>query len=309
MKIITVNLNPAYDIYYRVPGFRQYKENLAESVSVFTGGKGMNVSRALKTNGIGSTAYLLLGRENSQAYTDGITADGIDARIFYAPGRIRENLTFLTDGIPETRVSVNSFSASPTDLGKILQALSEECLPDTVIVCSGKFPKGISAGCAMDFVRELKKISQRVVLDSNTFSAEQVVSLSPWLIKPNDEEIETLCGRPVSDTDDCLSAAEELFRGGISNVFVTLGENGAVYCGELGKCRASVPHIAPLSTIGAGDSTVAGFVAAYSSGRPLEDCVRTACAFGTAACLEVGTNPPKPERVAELYRQIKITIL
>ena len=64
MKIITVNLNPAYDIYYRVPGFRQYKENLAESVSVFTGGKGMNVSRALKTHGIGSTAYLLLGREN-----------------------------------------------------------------------------------------------------------------------------------------------------------------------------------------------------------------------------------------------------
>ena len=103
MKIITVNLNPAYDIYYRVPGFRQYKENLAESVSVFTGGKGMNVSRALKTNGIGSTAYLLLGRENSKAYTDGITADGIDARIFYASGRIRENLTFLTDGIPETR--------------------------------------------------------------------------------------------------------------------------------------------------------------------------------------------------------------
>lgn len=82
-----------------------------------------------------------------------------------------------------------------------------------------------------------------------------------------------------------------------------------MYCGELGKCRASVPHIAPLSTIGAGDSTVAGFVAAYSSGRPLEDCVRTACAFGTAACLEAGTNPPKPERVAEFYRQIKITIL
>lgn len=309
MKIITVNLNPAYDIFYRVPGFRQYKENLAESVSVFTGGKGMNVSRALKSNGIGSTAYLLLGRENSQAYIDGITADGIDTRIFYASGRIRENLTFLTDGIPETRVSVNNFTATPSDLEKILQALSEEDRRDTVIVCSGKFPKGISAGCAMDFVRELKKISQRVALDSNTFTAEQVVSLSPWLIKPNDEEIEALCGRPVSGTDDCLSAAEELFRGGISNVFVTLGGKGAVYCGELGKCVVSVPHIEPLSTVGAGDSTVAGFVSAYTAGKPLSDCVKTACAFGTAACLEVGTKPPKPDVIKEISEQIKITLL
>lgn len=309
MKIITVNLNPAYDIFYRVPGFRQYKENLAESVSVFTGGKGMNVSRALKTNGIDSTAYLLLGRENSQAYIDGITADGIDARVFYASGRIRENLTFLTDGIPETRVSVNNFTAAPSDLEKILQALSEEDRRDTVIVCSGKFPKGINAGCAMDFVRELKKISERVVLDSNTFTAEQVVSLSPWLIKPNDEEIEALCGRPVSDTDGCLSAAEELFRGGISNVFVTLGGKGAVYCGELGKCVASVPHIEPLSTVGAGDSTVAGFVSAYTAGEPLSDCIKTACAFGTAACLEAGTNPPRPDAVKKISRQIKITLL
>lgn len=310
MKIITINLNPAYDIFYRVPGFCPYKENLAESVSVFTGGKGINVSRALTVNGIGSTAFILLGKENPQAYTNGIMSDGIDARIFYTSGRIRENLTFLSDGQPETRVSVNDFYASEQDLDEILQALSAETTRDCVIICSGKFPKGISADTAMFFVRELKKLSDRVVLDSNTFTAEQTAALSPWLIKPNDEEIEAMCHRKISGgTDRYLEAAEELCRGGMSNVFVTLGGGGAVYCGELGKCIAEVPHITPLSTVGAGDSTIAGFVSAYTSGKSLSECIKTACAYGTAACLEEGTNPPRPDKIAEIFGQVKITLL
>lgn len=310
MRIITVNLNPAYDIFYRVPVFCQFKENLAESVTVFTGGKGMNVTRALKKNGINSTAYLLLGKDNSQAYIDGIASDGVDARIFYAPGRIRENLTFLSDGIPETRVSVNNFSVSASELDKILKSLSYEGLRDSIIICSGKFPIGIGTDTAMDFVRELKGLSDRVVLDSNTFTAEQVIALSPWLIKPNDEEIESLCGRHIaSGTDGYLAAAEELCRGGVSNVFITLGGKGAVYCGEMGRCYAEVPHIVPLSTVGAGDSTIAGFVSAYTSGKSLSECIKTACAFGTAACLEPGTMPPRPDMVAEISRQIKITLL
>lgn len=309
MKIVTVNTNPAYDIFYHVPAFQPYKENLAESVSVFIGGKGINVSRALKANGIDSTAYVLLGNQNSQAFADGIRSDGLDTRLFFNNGRIRENMTVLSDGIPETRISINSFIATYSDLEKILDALSSEKHNTPVIICSGKLPSGITSKEAMDFVRGLKSISEKVVLDSNSFTAEQTVALSPWLIKPNEEELEALCGSSITDNNDRISAAEALHRGGIANVLITLGGGGAIYSGELGKCIVEVPKIQPISTVGAGDSTVAGFVAAYVSGASLTECLKSACAFGTAACLTAGTRPPMPESVADIRNRINVRIL
>lgn len=309
MKIITINLNPVYDIFYTVPGFRPYKENIADTVTVFTGGKGLNVSRALTVNGYPSIAYILLGKENCQSFVDGIHSDGIDSRLFYTQGRIRENITLLTDCLPETRISINDFSTDFDTLNRILSALSEEADRDTVIVCSGRFPKGITVSDAMGFVNDLKSISSRIVLDSNTFTASQVLEIKPWLIKPNEEEIEALTGKTFSDTAEILTAAEGLHENGIDNILISLGGNGAVYCGELGRCTVEVPPITPLSTIGAGDSTIAGFLSAYCENDNLAECMRMACAFGTAACLEPGTNPPLPAKIAKLLNEIKIRVI
>ncbi len=308
MKIITLNLNPVYDIFYRVPQFRPYKENIADSVSVFIGGKGTNVSRALRANGYHSTAFILLGRENCQIFTEKLREEGIDARFFYTEGRLRENVTVLSDGIPETRICMNDFSTDANTLDLILSEIAREASRDSVIVCSGKFPKGIGAEEAISFVRELKRLSDRVVLDSNTFTAAQIIEIAPWLIKPNEEEIEALAGRSFDDPDSLFEAARSLRDGGIGNILISLGGKGAVYSGELGECAVSVPVIRPLSTIGAGDSTVAGFLAAFSENAGLAECLRRACAFGSAACLEPGTNPPRPDNVASLEEQIGIRI-
>ena len=79
--------------------------------------------------------------------------------------------------------------------------------------------------------------------------------------------------------------------------------------GELGRYRIEVPPISPLSTIGAGDSTLAGFLSAYAEGLDGIVCLTRACAFGSAACLERGTQPPKPEKVALLSQAITVTSL
>lgn len=306
MKIITLNLNPVYDVFYSIPAFKPYKENVADSVSVFTGGKGMNVTRVLHTNGYKSIAYLLLGRENSQAFVDGITADGFESRIFYTEGRIRENNTILSNGIPETRICVDTFYANYSVIKKMFDEISKEADSDTIIVCSGKFPKGISRDEAVFFAKRLKEISKHLVLDSNTFTADDILEIKPWLIKPNEEEIEALVKKAASSQSELLSAAEELYNCGIPNVLISLGEKGAIYCGDLGKTIVSVPKITPVSTIGAGDSTVAGFISAYGEGLSLSECLRRACAFGTAACLEEGTNPPLPEKISFLSKQVSV---
>jgi fructose-1-phosphate kinase PfkB-like protein len=161
----------------------------------------------------------------------------------------------------------------------------------------------------MAFIRELMAITPYVALDSQTFGANEIVALKPWLIKPNSEEIEALVGHPCHGLEALLEAADSLFQGGIAHVFVSLGGDGAIYCGEFGKYRIDVPTIKPLSTIGAGDSTLAGFLSAYADGLDGIACLTRACAFGTAACLEAGTNPPLPDKVASISKQIRVTAL
>ena len=123
MKLLTVTLNPVYDRFYHIAAFQPYRENLAAKVEVFPGGKAVNVSRALTKNGYDNTALLLLGRENCQAFENAIRAEGIIPLCYYTDGQLRENLTFLSEGMPETRLCVNTFSATPQVLRTILDDL------------------------------------------------------------------------------------------------------------------------------------------------------------------------------------------
>ena len=306
MKIFTVCLNPAIDIFYRIPGFRPYRENTVASAAVYTGGKGVNVSRALLKNGCESTAFLLLGKENAPDYEKALHADGLFPHVFYTSGRIRENLTIQTDGAPETRIDRGGFSASPADLKTVLDAVRKEADGDTLLVCCGKFPAGLSREEAVSFVKELKRIAPRVVLDSASLDASDVAEILPWMIKPNEDEMAALVGHRAESREEWMKEAEALHRKGIAHILLSLGGKGALYCGEWGRCYAEVPKITPLSTVGAGDSTVAGFLAAFRERLGMGECLRRACAFGTAACLEPGTRPPRPETVAEILGEIKI---
>ncbi len=306
MKIFTITLNPVYDIFYSVPYLTLREENRASGVSVFTGGKGVNVSRALLGCGFDTRAYLLLGHENCQPFIEGMTAAQIPTRLFYTEGRMRENVT-LTDGDGnETRIVMNNFSANSETLDYILASLKEEVAPDDIIACCGRFPEGISTEYTVKFIEELKTITDKVVLDTKSIGLLDILKIAPWFIKPNEKEVEELVGYSCHEKEVALKAAEELYCGGIKHVMISMGDRGAVYCGELGKCIVEIPKIASLSTVGAGDSTVAGFIAGYSESPTLEHTVKMACAYGTACCLEPGTNPPVPQKIKEIYELINI---
>ena len=112
----------------------------------------------------------------------------------------------------------------------------------------------------------------------------------------------------VAKCGSLTKAAEELYNRGIKHVMISMGDRGAVYCGELGKCTIELPKITSLSSVGAGDSTVAGFIAGYTENPTLEHCAKMACAYGTACCLEPGTNPPVCEKIKEMYELVTITV-
>lgn len=309
MKIITITLNPAFDIHYEMKDFKLYEQNYVDSVLVSAGGKGINISRALLRNKIDSTAYIILGKENAPSFVSQLETEGLNFKGIYCEGRIRENITIHTPCSLETRICRDDFYLSNKVLDQLFAELRQVVGEDTILTFSGRIPKGVSLDYMIYLLKELKNRHCLLVVDCNSFSMEAIMSIKPWLIKPNEQEIQELFGKHINTTEQAIEVAVKTHEKGIENVIISMGEKGAVGAFDGIVCIAEVPHIIPLSTIGAGDSLIAGFIGAYVKGFSYEECFINAISFGTAACLAKGTDPPEPEYVEIIKQSIKHRVL
>lgn len=306
MKIITITLSPAFDIHCSLSSLALHRENFAEMTSVDAGGKGINISRALTFNGVESLAFVILGNDNGDSFERALISDGIRYDKIYTAGRVRENITCHIGGEPETRISFNGFSVSEKLLKKTYESIIPEVDGGTVITFTGSVPSGLEMDSVKAFLRAFTDKGARIVIDSRSFSLDDLKDVKPWLIKPNQEEISEHLGRDIRTFDETISVAVSLHRSGISNVMISLGGDGAMLVCDDGIFVATPPKIDALSTIGAGDSSIAGFLAAAKSNFSSDMCLRTAVAYGSAACLTEGTRPPEKDDVDRMLPLIKL---
>ena len=303
MKIYTLTLNPAYDVHAFAKSLTLNCENLAQMQSREAGGKGVNISRALCNGQIPNTAIIVLGKENGDEFKNAISA--LDCVLLEKEGRIRENLTFHLENGKETRIS---FSGFPMDDGILEEVLDNIVIEkDTIVTFTGRIPVGVSKDKAKEFLKFLHKQGARIVLDSKSFTVEDIFEIQPWLIKPNQEEISDYLGCEIKTLSQVLEKATIFTEHGITNTMVTLGEQGAALLTEDKVCIATCPVIAAVSSIGAGDSTIAGFLAGTYAGETAIGCLKTAVSFGTAACMTAGTLPPRKEDIEKIYAQICVS--
>lgn len=302
MNIVTLTLSPAFDIHCDAESITVNHENIASITDYNAGGKGVNISRALRAYGTDSTAIVALGEENGDNFAASLKRDGIVYREIKVKGRIRENITVHTADGKETRLSFTESSA-PADLITRVQKITDEiCGTDTVLTMTGRAPEGVSAEEVKGFLVRLKSRGVKVVVDSRSFTLSDLVESKPFLIKPNEEEIAAYMGRKIKTKADALLAARELYGKGIENVMISLGGEGAVMVSDSGEYSVSAPKISAVSTIGAGDSAIAGFLVAVSEGKADVERLKYAVAFGSAACLTSGTRPPKREDIIKFLR-------
>ena len=304
MQIYTITLNPAYDVHANAASFQEGCENLAEITSRQAGGKGVNISRGLWANGIANTAVVVLGKDNADAFKQELNLAGLDVVYLERPGRIRENLTLHCASKPETRISFAGFSLDDRILQDILDVLAVDA--DTIVTFSGRIATGISLEKVKEFLLELKKRGAKLVLDSKSLSVDDIAEIKPWLIKPNQEELSDYAGCSVLTLEDAARVARPLFGSGTEHVIVSMGEQGAALLTGDNTYMAVPPKVQTVSTVGAGDSTIAGFLAAFSEGASLPACLKRAVAFGTAACLTEGTLPPTKADVDAIYDQTDV---
>ena len=305
MKIYTITLNPAYDVHAYAEHFAPFHENLANVTSREAGGKGVNLSRALQSGGTENTAVVVLGKDNCAEFKAELSCADLQTILLEKPGRIRENLTLHCADQPETRISFSGFPVEDSLLDEVYALLDVDA--DTVITFTGRVASGMSMDKVKAFLKGLQKKGAKIVLDSKSFSLADVFEVRPWLIKPNQEEISEYLGCEINSIAQAVEKAKIFADHGVTHVMVSLGEQGALLL-HSGNCYiATPPAVDAISTIGAGDSSLAGFIAAAQKGENAADCLKTAVAYGTAACLTAGSLPPRREALEKIYQQVSVT--
>lgn len=298
--IYTITLNPAFDLHYEMDFFYPEAENYVKKASRSAGGKGINVSKALCALGVENAAIAVLGSENSEDFLKEL--EGINLSVIETEGRIRENITIHPKEGKETRISLDNFSLSGEILDRVKKVLSGRFDGESTVVFAGRIPKGLNKDEVKAFLNDIKKTGAKLVLDSNSFDLSDISELKPFLIKPNEEEIKALF---KDCNEDYPLLAEKLNLAGVENVMISLGKDGVYFSGSGESFFVKAPEITPVSTIGAGDSTIAGFLAGLEKGYPIKDSVCLAVASGSAACLTEGTSPPMADDIERLSDNLK----
>ena len=311
-QVITVTLNPAFDRAVKLDGFEQERVNRILSERLDPGGKGVNVSRVLTAFSIPNTAIVLAGQDNVAVFRRMLQQEKVRTLFLPIDGCIRENNTFT---LPDGRVYKLDKAGTKVGSQVLMQvehAISEQLTDaaSTVVVFAGSLPPGLEPSVFADFLRTLRtNLNVRLALDTQSLNAEQILRAKPWVIKPNIHELRQMTGRELNERRDIVSAACSLIRQGIENVIVSMGGDGLLLVDRSQAVQVTPPKVDALSTVGAGDSTLAGFLFAKYRGMSNENAAPVAATFGTASVLVEGTNPPRKDAVTQLLKQMSVSRL
>jgi len=302
-RIITLTINPAIDVHISLDSLSVGSDHLGRVTARDLGGKGVNVSRALSSLGVESACLLSLGRENGAEFASGLVKQGLNVEYILVDGAVRENLNIhSTEG--DTVIATAGPILSPSDILHVKQMLLSKINGPTILVFSGRIAAGTDKESVIEMLLSARERGAELILDSRSLNKEDIIRLSPLMIKPNLDEARVLLG---SEINDPIKAAAELLTLGTKYVLLTLGKKGLVLANGEDVAVQSALDIKAVSTVGAGDSTVASFIYSYLCGLDLGGAARHAVATSAAACMTEGTLPPDPCQIKALLDKIKNT--
>ena len=291
--IYTVTFNPALDYILRVGQLCPGKLHRAESDVFAVGGKGINVSRVLKNLGVHSVATGFIAGEVGDVICRMLDGQGV-AHDFIRVGR-QSRVNVKIKGKEETEIN----ASGPDIPREALEALAKKLsgVPaDSVLVLAGSVPASLPKDIYERLLAALARPDLRVVADASGELLLDVLPFRPWLIKPNRDELDETFGRHMRSVDEALSYAEKLRTMGARNVIVSMGGGGAMMVTDSGSYYQSVFAGEVVDTVGAGDSMVAGFIAAKQWGKDDREALRFAVAAGCATAFRSGLAEPADVR-------------
>lgn len=302
--IYTVTFNPSIDYIMFADDFELNGLNRATETFKFAGGKGINVSRVLKTLNVPSTALGFAGGFPGQFIDDTLKKAGIQTDFIEIDEDTRINVKLKTGD--ETEINAPGPNISQTQFENLLRQLKQTSKKDIVVV-AGSIPKSVPKDAYEQIAKIIKQTSARLVVDAEKDLVESVLKYNPLFIKPNKHELEVMFDTSINSDEDVIYYAQEIMKQGASSVIVSLGGEGAIYVDHKHSLKASVPHGQVVNTVGSGDSTVAGMIAGLETGLTIENAFKQAVSAGTATAFNDDLASYKA--IEDIKEQVTITTL
>jgi 1-phosphofructokinase len=299
--IYTLTLNPSIDYFVTVDELNLGKTNRMEHDSKVPGGKGINVSRVLTSLGIKNKALGFLGGFTGQFILDELKKEQIDSDFVQVDGDTRINIKLR--GNEETEINGIGpviESEALTILNRQLDVLNEE----DILVLAGSIPPSMPGDFYEQIIKQAESKGIRIVVDTTKEKLLNILKYKPFLIKPNHHELGELFGISIESREDAIPYGKKLLEMGAQNVIVSMGGKGTLYFFGEEAYFAPVPHGELVNSVGAGDSVVAGFVAAFHETGDLLNSFKFGAAAGSATAYSTGFCTK--ETINELLDEIEI---
>jgi 1-phosphofructokinase family hexose kinase len=313
--IVTVTLNPTLDKTLSVPALRPGEVHRARFLRQDIGGKGINVSRALRGLGVESIPIGYLGGATGRAMRDGLAAQGYDARFVEVPGETRQNLTLLDESTGVyTKINEPGPTIGPEHLAAFHALVEELAVPGDLWAFCGSLPPGAPSGLYAGLVTAVQSRGAAAILDTSEEALRLGLAARPFGIKPNSEEAAQALGQPVVSEEEHVAAVRRLADLLVQApppapiVCLTRGARGLVLAAGGELVIAEPPPVSARSPVGAGDATLAGLLWALSDGCDAAEMARRAVACGTAAAMQEGTGVGSRALVDELRPRVKVRL-
>lgn len=299
--IYTLTLNPSVDYIVEADEIQLGTLNRSSNETKLPGGKGINVSRVLRSLGVDSKATGFIGGFTGKYVEEFLNREGVQTSFVNVEG--------------DTRINVKLKAATETEInarGPEISTLAIESLKEQImllgngdfLILAGSIPSSMPESIYEEIVQICKKTGAEVIVDAEGDLLKSILDYRPFLIKPNHHELGQLFNKQITNADEAIFYGKKLVEAGAKNVIVSLAEKGAVYINENDAYKAAVPQGEVKSSVGAGDSMVAGFVAQYLKTGDRKEAFRYSVASGSATAFSIGLCTP--DKVEQLLQEVKI---
>lgn len=307
MKIITLTVNPALDKSAKVDGLIATQKLKCHSIQYQPGGGGINISRMLKRLGTESTCIVPSGGDTGKHLTELLIKQTIQPEIINIKDWTRENLSVVdTQSGLQYRFGMPGSELSKTELNAIKNLLLKKVDSEDILVLSGSLTENMPTDFYAQLIKLFADKNVKIVIDTSGPALKEALKENVFLMKPNQRELAQLAGKEFLYTAEQEEIATALVKSKKAQyVVVSLGARGAFLACNEGVFYKSTPSVKVKSTIGAGDSMVAGLIYGIQNNFPPEKILKYGVACGVATTMTEGTALGNKENIDTVLKLMK----